>query len=136
MLAHEELSFDVSEDSDRQLPPIPINISGVYRKGAKGHDGTKKWSETFQIHAVMPLAGGYAMRDAFIEDDGTGQRGVNPAAVITFLRVAIADEEGKRRFMALVNDPDRLVKLEVLADVMKAIVERQTGNPTGGPSPS
>lgn len=136
MLSNDPLNFDVSDDADRQAPTIPITISGVYRMGAKGQDGSKKWTEHFEVSALLPLSAGFAMRDAFLEDDGTGARGVNPAAVITFLRGAIADEEGKRRFMALVNDNDRLVKLEVLAKIMTTIVERQTGRPTGEVSPS
>lgn len=136
MLSHDDLNFEVSTEADRQAPPIPFTLTGVYRAGAKDHDGSKKWTESFEAHAKVPLSAGYSMREAFLEDDGSGRRAVNPAAVINFLRAAIADDDGKRRFIALVNDNDRLVDLEVLAEVMKRLVERQTKTPTGGGSPS
>ena len=54
-------------------------------------------------------------------------------AVISYLQLLFDDQADKShtRFLTLVNDPDRLVRLDLLVDVMHSSVKALTGRPTG-----
>lgn len=125
-------TFAVSTAEDRSLPPIPFTLTGMY---AADTGRTDSWTESFQALGVPPLAVANSMAEAFFLDEATGRRQINPGAVIAFLRDALPGDQA-RRFMALVHDKDRLVKLDVLVDVMNYLVEKYVGRPTGLPSPS
>lgn len=135
MLEGQTPTFTASRDADRDLPPIPFTIEGVYAPGKTGPDGATKWTETYQALPVIPMAANASLTEAWVRDDATGRRQVNPGAVVSFLRDALPEDEA-RRFMELVYDKTRLVHLEALAEVVEYLGNRYTGRPTGAPASS
>lgn len=128
--------FSVSTSDTRGRQPIPITLEGVWAMGRvpAGSDGT--WSLDLTAYGVVPLAAVDTLSDAIIEDEQTGQRGYNPAQVISFLSAALVPES-RVEFQALVRDGDRLVDIADLAKVMLWLAEQYTGaRPTPAPSSS
>lgn len=123
-------TFSVSSSTDHQLPPIPFGISGVYAPGKTGPNGETEWSESFEALPVVPMAAAASMTEAFFVDEASGRRQVNPGAVIGFIRDALPEADA-RRFMALVYAKDKLIRIEVLSDLVQYLVNRYTGRPTG-----
>lgn len=130
-----EPTFSASTAADRDLPPIPFTLTGVYAPGKTGPDGATEWSERYEACGVIPMAANASLTEAWVRDDATGRRQVNPGAVVSFLRDALPESEA-RRFMELVYDKNRLVKLETLAEVVEYLGGRYTGRPTGAPASS
>lgn len=126
-----EPTFDASTSEDQDAPPIPFTLRGVYADPER----KEPWIEQFSALGTPPLAIANSMTEAFFLDEATGRRQVNPGAIITFLRDALPEDDA-RRFMGLVHDKSRLVKLSVLVNVMDYLVEKYVGRPTGLPSPS
>lgn len=53
----------------------------------------------------------------------------------TFFEVCLV-EESKERFNALLEDPDKVVPVDTLADIAAWLVEEYSGRPTEGPEDS
>jgi hypothetical protein len=119
--------FAVSNEADQDLPPIPFSISGVYAPSSQ-KSGT--WRESFEAMALPPASIAANMAEMFFMDEASGRRQINPAAVTGFIRDTLPEDDS-RRFMNVIYDKNRLVKIDVLIKVMDYLVERYTGFPTG-----
>lgn len=128
-------TFTVSAEPDKNLPPIRFTLTGVYAPGKHGPKGEddKTWTEAFEALPIVPMAAAAALTEAFFVDDATGRRQQNPGAIVGFIRDALPDTEA-RRFMQLVHSKDKLMRIEVLADIVEYLSNRYTGRPTGAPS--
>lgn len=131
-------TFDVSDGADAAAEPVPFTLRGVYaadeyKSGRQPAGAT--WVESFQALPIVPMSAAAGMAEAFFVDQATGRRQINPAAVIGFIRDALPEDDA-RRFMGLVYDKTRLIKLTVLTDVMTYLGNSYTDRPTGLPSPS
>lgn len=129
----EPKTFAVSNIDDTTAPPIPFTLSGVYapEEYTSGRQATgATWSETYNALPVIPMAASASMAEAFFLDEATGRRQVNPAAVIGFIRDALPEADA-RRWMDLVYDKKRLIRMDVLAAVMDYLVGIYVARPTG-----
>lgn len=114
--------------------PWTVEIEGTY---AKRHPKAgQTWSETFTLIPEMP-AGLEALwlQTAVPTGRSTDYK---TGAVINYLSLLFDQQVDKShtRFLTLVNDPDRLVRKELLIEVMHAAVKALTGRPTGPASSS
>lgn len=121
-------TFTASTADDATMAPHPFSLDGVYAKDRSGPKGETTWHEDFELSAVPPAAAAGVWGQAFIEDDDGNQQ-LNPAAVIEFLYVCLLPDSSQR-FRALVNDPNRIVKLQVLGDVFQWASEKVLDRPT------
>jgi len=128
--------FTASSATDRDLPPIPFDVEGVYAPGHSGPNGETTWTERFEACGVIPMAANASLTEAWVRDDATGRRQVNPGAVVSFLRDALPESEARRFMETVVYDKHRLVKLETLAEIVEYLGNRYTGRPTGAPASS
>ena len=109
--------------------PWTVEIEGVY--GKRHTKAGKKWSESFTLIPEMPVG----LEALWLATSGSTGRSTEykAGAVINFLQLLFDDQADKShtRFLTLVNDPDRLVRLELLVAVMHTSVKALTGRPTG-----
>lgn len=124
----EEIAFDI--------PPIEFTLSG--RRTTEPHD---EWEETFAILPAVPHAALSALT-SLVTTDNRGRARANASAINAFFTQTLTNESADR-YMALVNDNDRIVTTNMLADVINWIVEETSARPTqrqsglsGGISPS
>lgn len=123
--------FTASNDDSRNAATEPFELDGVYAPGRTAPDGGTTWSETFTVSSRLDasMAGWYAQAFTIID----GKQVVNPPAVIQFLRLACVPESALR-FAALIEDPDRLVDVNVLGDVFVWLSEEVLARPIQPPS--
>ena len=114
--------------------PWTVEIGGTY--GKRHAKAGKKWVETFTLIPEMPVG----LQALWLQTAGSTGRSpeYKAGAVINFIQLIFDDQADKShtRFLTLVNDPDRLVRLELLVDVMDTSVKLLTGRPTGPATPS
>jgi hypothetical protein len=134
-MSNQPTTFSVSSQDTRGRQPIPIRLEGWYASGQvpAGSDG--RWQLDLVAHGVVPLAAIATLSEAIIEDEASGQRGYNPAQVISFLSGALLPDSAIE-FQRLVRDGSRLVDIADLAKVMLWLAEQYTGRPTPAPSSS
>lgn len=128
--------FVASTDADREAPPKPFELGGVYARGfvPDGSDGT--WVLELRAMGAPPLGAIDTMRDAVLTDERTGQQVYHPGAIMGFMR-RVLEPDSAAQFSHLVDDRTRICKLEAIADIMLWLVEEYTGrSPTGAPSSS
>ena len=121
-------SFTASTTEDAEAPPIPFSLDGVYAKGRSGPKGETTWHEDYELSATPPAAAAGVWGQAFIEDSDGNQQ-LNPAAVIEFL-YEVLTPDSSQRFRALVNDPNRIVRLETLGKVFAWASDEVLNRPT------
>lgn len=124
--------FTASKSESREAPTEQFELEGVYAQGRTGPGGTDTWSETYTVSTHMDASMAQWYASAFIINEG--KQVINPSAVIEFLRLACVPESALR-FQALIDDPDRLVDVEVLGPVFiwlseEVLVMRPTAPPS------
>lgn len=125
-------TFAASTEADSQLTPFPFTLEGVYAPGRKGPGGETTWREQMHLSPVAPAAAAAAWQGAFIHVDG--QEVLNPASVLEFLYGVLVPESSSR-LRQMINEGDRLVKLEVLGEVFDWASQKLMGSrPTPPPS--
>ena len=93
---------------------------------------------SFKLHGeefhCKPAIQGKAMLEmvASSESDNNAEMA---NVITTFFNVALA-EESKEPFFALLEDPDKIVTVETLSEIIAWLVEEYTGRPTQQPEPS
>lgn len=109
--------------------PLWIVIRGTY--GSRHPKAGKAWEEKFTLIPELPPG----LEALWVQTaTSTGRTTEYRAgAVISFLGLMLDQraDESHSRFMTLTNDPDRLVRLDLLVEVMHAAVKALTGRPTG-----
>lgn len=129
-------TFVASTEQDREAPPKPFTLAGVYARGhvPDGSDGS--WALDLMAMGAPPLGAIDTMRDAILVDERTGQQVYHPGAIMAFMR-QVLEPDSAAMFHHLVEDRTRICKLETLAEIMLWLVEEYTGRrPTGAPSSS
>lgn len=101
-------------------------------------DGTdlngNPWEETFTALPEAP-AGILDSFASMVSIDEYGNQVWNRMAIMKFLvGVVIPDDE--HRIQQLMTDKSKLVQLDTLGEIVKALSEVYTGRPTGAPVPS
>lgn len=129
-------TFVASDATDRESPPKPFDLVGVYARGhvPDGSDGS--WVLNLSAMGTPPLGAIDTMRDAILTDERTGQQVYHPGAIMGFMR-QVLEPDSAATFSHLVDDRTRICKLATLAEIMLWLVEEYTGrSPTGAPSSS
>jgi hypothetical protein len=125
-------TFSASTTESREAPTEQFDLEGVYAQGRSGPDKSETWKESFTVSSRMDAraAGWYA--SAFMVHEG--KQVINPPAVIEFLVIACVPESALR-FRDLIDDPDRLVDVQVLGAVFVWLTEEVIiARPTAPPS--
>lgn len=127
MTSNHRKQFRIHDPLD--VDPVQFDIVGTY--GNRHRKAGEEWSETFTLVPEMPpSAVGLWQRTATVQDRRTT---FLPGPTIAFMS-AILDENVERartRFERLCEDPNRVVSMEELVDVMEWAVEELTRRPTG-----
>ena len=108
--------------------PWTVEIRGVY--GKRHAKAGKDWSETFTLISEMPVG----LEALWLQTAGATGRSTSykAGAVINFLQLLFDEgDKSHTRFVTLISDPERLVRLDLLVEVMHAAVKALTGRPTG-----
>jgi hypothetical protein len=108
--------------------PWTVEIEGVYGKRHK--KAGKPWSESFTLIPEMPVG----LEALWLQTAGSTGRSTEykAGAVINFLQLLFDEvDKSHTRFVTLISDPERLVRLELLVEVMHQSVKALTGRPTG-----
>lgn len=123
--------FTASSTESREAPSVPFTLGGVYAQGRTGPGGSDTWEETFTVSSRLDAraAQWYASAFTIIE----GKETINPPAIIQFLAIACIPESALR-FQALIDDPDRLVDVDVLGSVFTWLSDEVIARPTAPPS--
>ena len=114
--------------------PWTVEIEGVY--GKRHSKAGKEWLETFTLIPEMPVG----LEAIWLQTARSTGRTTEyrTEQVVNFMSLLLDDDADKShtRFMALISDPNRLVRKELLVDIMQASVKALTGRPTGPASSS
>jgi hypothetical protein len=109
--------------------PLWVVIEGTY--GARHPKAGKPWEEQFTLIPEIPPG----LEALWLQTAASTGRSTEykAGAVISFLGMLFDQRADKShtRFMTLTNDPDRLVRLDLLVEVMHSAVKALTGRPTG-----
>jgi len=81
--------------------------------------------ETFEAYGQVPGAVLLDFIAASSQEDSTGTAG----AIIGYLKSSM-DKENFRRFDKLTRDPEKIIELQVLADIVAYLIEERTNRPT------
>lgn len=120
-------------------PPVDrdlgFTITGTYSDKVRKANPRlpETWSEDFDCVDELPVGVVGEVQNTSTGADGRTIFRAGPTT--RFIRHAVVDDQ-KPRFDALVEDPDRLVRLELLVDVMAYLFEEYAGRPTGPASTS
>ena len=114
-----------------QKPDIFVEIDGEY--GPRHAKAGEPWVERFRLIDEMPA--GLEQHWLLTATPGRRRTKYEMGPIITFLGLLFGDD-GHDRFLALCNDPVRLVRAELLVDIMFQSVEAISGRPTGPASSS
>lgn len=99
--------FENSSPDD--LSPIPFEIAGFYPDGSP-------WVEEFSaLPAIPAVALDHLSRGVSTDEDGNLV--YNKLSVVRFIRMALLPDE-ERRFNAVIGDKRKLVRIEVLGEIM------------------
>lgn len=91
------------------VEPIPFELEG----------------ESFEAYGQVPGAVLLDFIAASTQEDSSGTAG----AIIGYLKSSMNKTEFKR-FDALTRDPEKLIELQVLADIVAYLIEERTSRPT------
>lgn len=120
-------TFTVHDPPDTE--PVEFEIVGTYGNRHRKHG--KEWSETFTLVPEMPV-GSVALwqQTATTRDRRTT---FLPGPTILFLSSILDNNMNKSstRFQLLCDDPNRVVSMDELVDIMEWAVQELTGRPTG-----
>jgi hypothetical protein len=143
-MAHRTFTAEPPKSAD----PVWFDIEGTFSDRSQ-HDGT--WTETFVLVPEMP-PGALAMWQRVAASGGRTTE-FKPGPVIAFLATILDDgavelppddeyPEGRTikhsalRFLRITDDTEKLVRLELLVDIMFWAVEVLTDRPSGPASSS
>lgn len=121
--------LEFTEDIDFEIPPIQFALNG--RRTKPPHEA---WREEFTLLPAVPHAALSALT-SLVSTDARGRARANAAAINAFFTQSLTDESADR-YLTLVNDNDRVVTTNKLADVINRIVEETSARPTQQPSNS
>lgn len=91
------------------VEPIPFELEG----------------ETFEAYGEVPGAVLLDFIAASTQEDSSGTAG----AILGYLKSSMKKEEFKR-FDKLTRDPEKVIQLQVLADIVAYLIEERTSRPT------
>lgn len=103
--------------------PLTFDIEGVDTK-------KKKWIESF---SAIPEVPGAEILD-FIADADSDDGGRAAQALIDFLEGVIIEED-RERFAKLIRDKQRIIEMELIAQICEWLVSEYTDRPTESPRP-
>lgn len=124
-MAHKDFSAPVGAEGDTPREATTFTLSGVTQDDKK-----EAWSETFTCLETPP-AGVLDRLVSAISHDKMGRRVFDAPSLIAFCD-GILIEADEDRFRELVYDKRRVVKIEVLGDMVIWLAEELAGHPTGG----
>ena len=107
------------QQSDNGFPVFP-----VHQKSATQNIGFRLGDESFRCTDVPPAR----------VWEGLAADLIPPERITGFIDTVLATEEDRARFNALMENPDQVVSLDTLRDVVIYLVERYGARPTIGPS--
>jgi hypothetical protein len=119
-------TFATSTEADAEEAPIPFELTGVYARHVRRKAG-QPWAETFQLSPVVQARVASVISNVYVVVDGEEIQ--NPDLVQQFFYVALVPESAAS-FRKLVNDPDRLVRAELLADAFEWCCKQLNERPT------
>lgn len=132
-------TFTAHADQDEGVEPDTFTLSGRYSQSylEANPDSDPTWSEDFQLIEEAPV-GVLSLYQRIATTDGKGNTVWRPAGVSAFLAKVIDPnvDNGRGRFYALIDDTDRMVKLELLVDVLEWAAELLMERPFGQGSTS
>jgi hypothetical protein len=108
MAARKVKSFTSTEPKTVE-EPIPFELEG----------------ETFEAYAQVPGAVLLDFIAASSQEDSNGTAG----AILGYLKSSM-DRENFKRFDKLTRDPEKIIQLQVLADIVAYLIEERTSRPT------
>jgi hypothetical protein len=107
MAARKIKSF--SSASKEVAEPIPFELEG----------------ETFEAYGQVPGAVLLDFIAASQQEDNSGTAG----AILGYLKSSM-DKDNFKRFDALTRDPEKVIELQVLADIVGYLIEERSSRPT------
>lgn len=108
MAARKVKSF-TSKAEKVEVEPIPFELEG----------------ETFEAYGQVPGAVLLDFIDASSREDSSGTAG----AILGYLKSSM-NAENFKRFDKLTRDPEKVIQLQVLADIVAYLIEERTSRPT------
>lgn len=115
--------LEFTEEIDFEIPAVQFALNG--RRTKPPHEA---WREEFTLLPAVPHAALSALT-SLITTDNRGRARANAAAINAFFTQSLTDESADR-YLTLVNDNDRIVSTNKLADIINKIVEETSGRPT------
>lgn len=109
MAARRTLKSFTSSKEKTVAEPIPFELEG----------------ETFEAYGQVPGAVLLDFIAASSQEDSTGTAG----AIMGYLKSSM-DKATFKRFDALTRDPEKIIELQVLADIVAYLIEERTNRPT------
>lgn len=109
MAARRTVKSFTSSKEKVKLEPIPFELEG----------------ESFEAYGQVPGAVLLDFIAASSQDDSTGTAG----AITGYLKSSM-DKENFKRFDKLTRDPEVVIELQVLADIVAYLIEERTNRPT------
>jgi hypothetical protein len=119
-------SFATSTPEDAAEEPIPFELTGVYAQHVRRKGGTA-WKETFKLSPIVQARVASIISNVYVVVEGEEIQ--NPDLVQQFFYVALVPDSAVA-FRRLVNDPDRLVRAELLANAFEWCCEQLNERPT------
>jgi hypothetical protein len=121
-----------TSDPPRDVEPIFMEITGEY--GGGHPQAGEPWFEQFQLITEMPA--GLEAHYLMTATPGRKTTRFEAGVIIAFIALLIQGEENKERFQGLCANPEKIIRLELLTEIMFAAVEAINGVPTGPASNS
>lgn len=119
-------TFSTSTAADAEEATIPFELTGVYAQHVRRKAGTE-WKETFELSPVVQARVAGILSNVYVVVEG--EEVMNPDLVQQFFYVALVPESAVK-FRRLVNDPERLVRAELLADAFEWCCKQLNERPT------
>lgn len=97
------------------------------------HKSTREpFTERFEYFDTVPASVMITFA-SLVQYTDDGRRVVNPPAVVAYFSRALLPESAAR-FLEIIDDDDRVVPLEVVAQIALDLAELQSGRPTQPPN--
>lgn len=109
MAARRTVKSFTSAKEKTEIEPIPFELEG----------------ENFEAYGQVP---GAVLLDFIAASSGEDSSGT-AGAILDYLKSSM-DKENFKRFDKLVRDPEKLIELSVLADIVSHLIEERTSRPT------
>ena len=113
-------------------------MTNRFKDFGSGGDGINKTPLSFKLYdeefQCRPALQGKVLLDLIADSDG--EAGIGAAKAMTGFFDLVLQPESSERFNALINDPDKIVTVETLAEITAWLVEEYAGRPTQQPEPS